>query len=67
VGGAVSSPPFTESILGADSAFRQALFEHGMLLRANVVPRFTINLLDGPVPESEQRYIGQRPTFIWGL
>lgn len=67
VGGAVSSPPFTDSILGVDSPFRQALFAHGMLLRANVVPRFTVNLLDGPVPSSDQRYIGQRPTFIWGL
>ena len=32
-----------------------------------MVPRFTVNLLDGPVPEAEQRYIGHRPTFIWGL
>ena len=67
LGAAVSNPPFTDTVLGADSAFREALFEHGMLLRANVVPRFTMNLLDGPVPESEQRYIGHRPTFIWGL
>jgi hypothetical protein len=37
------------------------------VLRANVVPRFTVNLLDGPVPEAEQRYIGDRPTFIRGL
>lgn len=67
LGAAVSNPPFTDTVLGADSGFRRALFERGMLLRANVVPRFTMNLLDGPVPESEQRYIGHRPTFIWGL
>ena len=67
LGAATSNPPFTDTILGADSAFRRALFEHGLALRANVVPRFTVNLLDGPVPEEEQRYIGHRPTFIWGL
>ena len=67
LGAAVSNPPFTDTILGADSAFRRVLFQHGLALRANVVPRFTVNLLDGPVPEAEQRYIGHRPTFIWGL
>jgi porin len=67
LGAAVSNPPFTDTILGADSAFRRTLFHHGLALRATVVPRFTVNLLDGPVPEAEQRYIGHRPTFIWGL
>jgi porin len=67
LGAATSNPPFTDTILGADSAFRRALFAQGVALRANVVPRFTVNLLDGPVPEAEQRYIGHRPTFIWGL
>jgi hypothetical protein len=55
LGAAVSNPPFTDTVLGADSAFRQSLFGHGMVLRANVVPRFTMNVLDGPVPTSEQR------------
>jgi porin len=67
LGAATSNPPFTDTVLGADSAFRRALFEGGMALRANVVPRFTLNLLDAPVSEAEQRYIGHRPTFIWGL
>lgn len=66
-GAAVTNPQFTDSLLGADSAFRRALFEQGLLVRASVVPRATVNLLDEPVPESDQRYIGQRPTFIWGL
>jgi len=66
-GAAVSNPPFTDTTFGADSAFRRALFEQGVVLRANVVPRFTVNLLDGPVPAAEQRYIGHRPTFIWGV
>jgi hypothetical protein len=67
LGGAVSNPPFSDTVFRADSAFRQGMFAHGLALHANVVPRLTVNLLDGPVPESDQRYIGQRPTFIWGL
>jgi porin len=67
LGAATSNPPFTDTVLGADSAFRRALFAQGFALRANVVPRFTMNLLDGPVPKADQRYIGHRPTFIWGL
>jgi porin len=43
------------------------LFGEGMLFRVNVVPRFTQNLLDGPVPAGQQSYIGQRPTFISGV
>jgi porin len=54
-------------VLVVERQARRALFKHGMLLRANVVPRFTVNLLDGPVPSDEQRYIGHQPTFIWGL
>lgn len=67
LGGAVSNPPFTDTILEADSPFRRAMFDRGMALRANVVPRFTMNVIDGPVPANEQRYIGHRPTFIWGV
>jgi hypothetical protein len=67
LGAATSNPPFTDTVLGADSAFRRVLYEQGVALRANVVPRFTMNLLDGPVPKADQRYIGHRPTFIWGL
>jgi porin len=32
-----------------------------------VLPRFSVNLLDGPVPADQQAYIGQRPTWITGL
>ena len=67
VGAAVTMPPLSDSILGVESGFRRALFSEGMLFRVNVVPRYTQNLLDAPVPSGQQVYIGQRPTFISGI
>lgn len=67
LGGATTMPPMSDSVLGAESAFRRALFGKGMLLRVNAVPRYSLNLLDGPVPAAQQAYIGQRPTWILGL
>jgi porin len=67
VGAAATMPRISDTILGTESGFRRALFSHGVLVRANVLPRFSANLLDGPVPSSQQVYIGQRPTWITGL
>ena len=67
VGSAVTMPRISDSLLGTESGFRRALFSHGILIRANVVPRFSVNVLDGPVPPEQQVYIGQRPTWITGL
>jgi porin len=67
VGAAATMPRISDSLLGTDSGFRRALFGQGILVRANVLPRFSVNLLDGPVPANEQVYIGQRPTWITGL
>ena len=67
IGAAVTMPPFADSLLGADSGFRRAMFSQGMLLRVNIVPRFSQNLLDGPAPAGQQVYIGHRPTFISGV
>jgi porin len=67
VGGAVTMPPFSDNVFGTDSGVRRALFSRGMALRVNVVPRFSQNLLDEPVPASQQVYIGHRPTFISGI
>jgi len=66
VGGAVTNPLIADSLLGADSAFRRAMFRHGLLFRATFIPRFSDNVLDGPVPASQQVYIGERPTVILG-
>ena len=67
VGAAATMPRISDSLLGTESGFRRALFSKGILIRANVLPRFSVNLLDGPVPSSQQVYIGQRPTWITGL
>lgn len=67
VGAAATMPRVSDSLLGTESGFRRALFGKGILIRANVLPRFSVNLLDGPVPASQQVYIGQRPTWITGL
>jgi porin len=67
IGSAVTMPAFSDSVLGVESDFRRALFSKGMLLRVNIVPRYSQNLLDGPAPADQQVYIGQRPTFISGI
>ena len=67
VGAAATMPRIADSLLGTESGFRRALFSKGILIRANLLPRFSANLLDGPVPPSQQVYIGQRPTWITGL
>ena len=67
VGAAATMPRISDSLLGTESGLRRALFSKGVLIRANVLPRFSVNLLDGPVPSSQQVYIGQRPTWITGL
>jgi porin len=67
VGAAVTMPPFSDSLLGVDSGFRRALFGQGMLLRVNIVPRVSVNLLAAPAPAGQQVYIGHRPTLISGV
>ncbi len=67
VGAPVTMPRISDTLLGDESGFRQALFGEGILLRANVLPRISMNLLDGPVPPDQQVYIGQRPTWITGV
>jgi porin len=67
VGAPVTMPPISDTVFGVESGFREALFREGILLRANVLPRVSVNLLDGPVPANQQAYIGQRPTWISGV
>jgi porin len=67
VGAAASQPSPSDTVLGVESGFRRALFSKGILFRINVIPRYSQNVLDGPVPASEQVYIGQRPTSILGV
>lgn len=67
VGAAVTMPPFTDTVIGAASSFRESLAGHGVMVRVNVLSRFSQNLLDPPVPRGQQAYIGQRPTFVIGV
>jgi porin len=67
IGAAVTMPAFSDTVFGTESGFRRALFSKGMALRVNVVPRYSQNLFDRPVPAGQQAYIGQRPTFISGV
>ena len=67
VGAPVTMPLISDTVVGTESGFRQALFSEGVLLRANLLPRASVNLLDGPVPPDQQVYIGQRPTWITGV
>jgi len=54
LGGALSSPPFSDTVFGTDADFRQWMFERGTAVRVNVVPRFRANLPDGPASASER-------------
>ena len=67
VGGVATMPPFPDTLLGATSSVRRAMFSKGMVWRLNILPRFADNVLDGPVPASQQVYVGQRPTLISGV
>ncbi|MFN8090871.1 MAG: hypothetical protein U0599_01330 [Vicinamibacteria bacterium] len=61
-------PRFADTVFGTRSGFRRALYEKGVVFRVNVLPRVSVNALDGPVPPSRRGvYIGQRPTWITGI
>ena len=66
--GVVAAPvAISDTLLGEDSDFRRTLFRTGLLFRVNMLPRFSLNLLDPPVPRNQQVYVGQRLTWITGL
>ena len=54
-------PPFSDSVIGVNSEFRQALFRKGMAFRVIAGVQYTQNMLDAPVPADDQVYVGQRP------
>jgi len=59
-GGTADNPPFTDSLFGANSAFRKKLFDHGILFRAQASGDYIQNTLAAPVTADQQSYIGQR-------
>jgi porin len=60
-GAAADMPPFTDSILGADSPLRRGMFRHGLLFRMGASGAYIQNTLAAPVPADDQTYTGQRP------
>jgi hypothetical protein len=64
---AVTMPLISDTVLGVKSNSRAALFNEGILLRPNILPRISVNLLDSPVRTNQHAYIGQRPTWITGV
>ena len=60
LGGDAAMPPFSDSVIDVDSAFRNALFRKGLAFRVITGPQYTQNMLDPPVSAEEQVYVGQR-------
>lgn len=60
VGGEAAMPPFSDSLISLDSAFRQSLFRKGMAFRVIEQPQYAQNLLADSVPADNQVYVGQR-------
>lgn len=60
LGGEASMPAFSDSILGVDSEFREAMFRNGLAFRVISQVQFVQNTLDAPVSADEQVYVGQR-------
>ena len=66
-GAAADNPPFTDTLLGANSAFRRTLFQHGLLFRMSVNGAYIQNTLAAPVPADAQTYTGQRQFADYSL
>lgn len=60
-GGTADNPPFTDTLLGAASASRTALFRHGLLFRMGVNGAYIQNTLAAPVAAGAETYTGARP------
>lgn len=60
LGGDAAMPPFSDSVIDADSRFRRGLFSKGVAFRVISGVQYTQNMLDAPVPADEQVFVGQR-------
>ena len=61
VGAETEMPPFSDSPIGIHSAFRQKLWDEGVLLRTVVQSQYVQNMLQAPVPADGQTYVGESP------
>jgi porin len=64
-GGTADNPPFTDTLLGADSDLRKEMFRHGLLFRMGANGAYIQNTIAAPVNEDAVSYTGQRP-FVSG-
>jgi len=75
VGAETAMPPFVESPIDIDSAFRQAPLRGGIALRGILQGSYSQNALQAPVPADQQKYVGEREfaglmtnwTLTWDL
>lgn len=61
VGAETAMPPFSDSLINIHSAFRQKLWDEGVLLRTVVQSQYVQNMLQAPVPADDQTYVGESP------
>ena len=61
VGAETAMPAFSDSPISLHSAFRQRLWDEGLLLRPVVVTQYAQNLPRPPVSADEQAYVGEHP------
>ena len=64
IGADIQMPPFSDTVLGADSPYRRALYSEGFVLRNNTLVSYSQNTLNPPVPAAQQAYVGDRPEGI---
>jgi porin len=60
IGAETAMPPFVESPIDINSAFRQKLLSKGLALRGLLMPQYAQNALQAPVPADQQVYVGER-------
>jgi porin len=60
LGGDAAMPSFSDSVVGVDSEFREAMLRKGMALRVIAQGQYAQNMLDAPVGAESQVYVGQR-------
>lgn len=66
-GAAADNPPFTDTLLGTDSAIRKEMERYGLLFRMGANGAYIQNTLAEPVAEDAVSYTGQRPFFDGSL
>ena len=60
LGADIHMPPFSETILGANSEYRRALYSKGFVLRSNSTLMYSQNTLNPPAQGDQQYYTGDR-------